>query len=87
MVRSLCKEMYLPLIQSFECLLIKGGRGFRMGIHLHIGFLINSVYSIPVFIFTKYVLLFAVSLKIVIIRVNSDQIPFNKNIEYKKSVI
>lgn len=84
LVGSLCMEIYLPLIQSFECLLITSVKGFRMGIHLHKGFLINIVYCIPVSIFTKYVLFFVISLNSVMIRVNSYQIPLNKNIEKKK---
>ncbi len=80
-VGSLCMEMYLPLIQSFECLLITSGKGFRMGIRLNKGFLINIVYCIPVSIFTKYVLFFAISLNKAMIRVNSYQISLNKNTE------
>lgn len=47
-VGSLCMEMYLPLIHSFECLHIKSGEGFRMRICLNKGFLINIVHCIPV---------------------------------------
>ena len=86
-VGSLCMEMYFPLIQCFECLLIKSGNGFRMGIHLHKGFSTNIVYWVPLAIFLKYVLFFVISLNVLMIRVNVYQISLNENIEKKKSVI
>lgn len=38
LMESLCMEMYLPLIQSFEWLLIISGNGFRMDTFLNIFF-------------------------------------------------